>query len=1064
MSDLTDAINAVTSLTSEYSITRDEMANILTGPEDGGNAADGYFPVTLPDGVSTVLVPSVRKIEAIANASAAVAGDRTNAAVNAADAASAAAIGRYYPDTATGLAATTNGQAFFVAGAGASTLSLVKNVSGAAVDQSFSLYTKAGIDAAVDALATTLQAASTGYPIGTVGTLVTGSPLFASTYAFFTPVTIAGNITSVHLFSMLADGATGTVRVRRFNKSGSLTSLSTAGKSMTQVGSDLILNITGGGLKTFNISSFPVNVNEFIGFYCNANTIAVTAAPGSGFVQANATGNFSNWTVNSANNQVDRQLQVSFTVSYPYVTTTKLQTVETVATANARAITAQASAIGSNASKIEATKAAIATDQAKGNLPRVSQTRLLSTAGTWTPVYELGLPVSTSADASVLVTVDGTDASNKAARVSKRIEVSLTNTSWRDNAAATLLADPGTVTRSKALGSTAFDFSYQFNASASGSLVLQVAATAGTITAVTAMGTLAYTSGGSTVARAPMALAPQRLGTITIDNTATGAARIEAGYVVSADLPWKAGLAYDFSNLRIFAADAITPLSFYLPETRLQQGSSATVYIRLPALPTSRITLVYDAGASTPLSDGAAVFDTFENFKTLDAYRWTVAQGTNSYVGVQPRLTSDFVTIIPTALGQSVCWTPVGWVVGETRPGVEDGALRLFGFDGVQKLGPVSTGNHAYNISYVPETNYLIVNQVNATDGGLKWIHRLSDLALVGKLPNIGNTAHMGPSKLLTWGTTTLIEYAVDWSTFAVTAGKVWAYSEGVNEINSNTAQGWAYNKCDGCLYYQGNNNSSGNNFIHRYSFDQATSTVNKTASWRGLITGVDGKSTKSEGEGLTIDDAGNLYRAHQEGVVMTLFRDRFSTDQGGELLARTPPATSGVAASITATTGLTGASKIIFGMRTMHRPSSIDSAPYSPAFGFVSTDSQSSIYIDRTSNSQANTANVVITRVAGGTNVTSGTITMPSALPNPNTYEFRWDGTSATVMQGDSVLATYTTNVPTLDKASTLTPIVTNRRNNDAGSISVVQFIATSRLVPAGQAEPVVTVAGTTT
>jgi hypothetical protein len=1061
MSDLTDAINAVTSLTSEYSITRDEMANILTGPEDGGSAGDGYFPVTLPDGVSTVLVPSVRKIEAIANASAAVAGDRTNAAVNAADAATAASIGRYYPDAATGLAATVNGQSFFIAGAGASTLSLVKNVSGAAVDQSFSLYTKTGVDAAVDALATTLQAASTGYPIGTAGTPVTGSPLLASTYAFFTPVTIAGNLTNVRLFSMLAEGATGTVRVRRFNKSGALTSLSTAGKSMTQVGSDLILNISGGGLKTFSIASYPVAVNEFLGFYCAANTIAVAATPGGGFVQANATGNFSNWTVNSSNNQLDRQLQISFTVSYPYVTTAKLQSVETASTGNTKSIVAQGSTIALNAAKVEATNAAKATDYAKSNLPRLSQSSLNVAAGSWTPVYELGLPVGTSADASMLITVDGLDATNKAARITKRIDISLSNNSWRDNAANTMFGDLGTITRTKALGSTSFDFSYQLVASAKGGLVVQVTATAGKITALTATGTLAYTSGGSSIARAPMVLAPQRLGTITIDNTVTGAARIEAGYVVAAVIPWKVGLALDFSNLRVFTADAITPVPFHIADARLRPGISAAIYVRLPVLPTSKLTLVYDAGATTPQSDGSAVYDTFDNFKSLDTNRWTVAQGTNSYVGVQPRLYSDFVGTIPTATGQSICWTPSGWVVGSTVGGSESGLLRLYDFNGVLKLGPVATGNHAYNISYVPEMNYLIVNQVNATDGGLKWIHRLSDLAVVGKLPNVGNSAYMGPNKLLTWGTTTLTEYAVDWSAFTVTAGKVWNYNEGGNEINSNTAQGWAYSQFDGCLYYQGNNNSSGNNFVLRYSFDDSTGNVNKTAVWRRVITGSDGMSTTLEGEGLTIDDVGNLFRAHQEGVVLTVFRDRFSTDQGGELLTRTPPNTTNVLASVTGTAGLTGASKVFLGMRTMHRPASIDSAPYSPAIGITSLDSQSSMYIDRTSNSQVNTANVVMVRSALGVSATSATITMPGSMPNPAVYEVRWDGTNATFMQNDSVLATYATTVPTLDKASTLVPFVTNRRNNDAGSISVVQFIATSRLVPAGQAEPVVTVVG---
>ncbi len=65
MSDLPAATAAVTELVGRYSITRDEMAELLTGTIDGGNG-DGYYPVTVADGTTQVLVPCPRRLALLA--------------------------------------------------------------------------------------------------------------------------------------------------------------------------------------------------------------------------------------------------------------------------------------------------------------------------------------------------------------------------------------------------------------------------------------------------------------------------------------------------------------------------------------------------------------------------------------------------------------------------------------------------------------------------------------------------------------------------------------------------------------------------------------------------------------------------------------------------------------------------------------------------------------------------------------------------------------------------------------------------------------------------------------
>lgn len=61
MTDLDALSDSITRLMADYSLTRDELADLLSGPADGGPDGDGRYPVTTPAG-SRMMVPSPQKL------------------------------------------------------------------------------------------------------------------------------------------------------------------------------------------------------------------------------------------------------------------------------------------------------------------------------------------------------------------------------------------------------------------------------------------------------------------------------------------------------------------------------------------------------------------------------------------------------------------------------------------------------------------------------------------------------------------------------------------------------------------------------------------------------------------------------------------------------------------------------------------------------------------------------------------------------------------------------------------------------------------------------------------
>lgn len=142
----------------------DTAVSALYGPKSSGAwptgvSLTGQAAAALAAAVAAAGSATAASIDAAAAASSAAgsAGSATSAALSA-GAAQALINGKLFASTSAGIAGTTNGQYFFVAVPGATSLPLYLNVSGTATDQSFALAGKSALDAAVATVAGKLSA------------------------------------------------------------------------------------------------------------------------------------------------------------------------------------------------------------------------------------------------------------------------------------------------------------------------------------------------------------------------------------------------------------------------------------------------------------------------------------------------------------------------------------------------------------------------------------------------------------------------------------------------------------------------------------------------------------------------------------------------------------------------------------------------------------------------------------------------------------------------------------------------------------------------------------------
>ena len=287
MADMEAIAASLNALLTTYGVTRDQIADLLGGPADGGPNGDGNYPVTLANGI-TRLVPSPARI-------ALLTGNPETAV---------AALQPIFDATKT--------EATKAANAAASGLQAVVQAQAAAVQ----------------AAAQASAGAVTDY-VGRPADPVTGdATLGANTRVVLTAVPTTGLLT-IKLFSMLADGVSDTVIVRRMTKTGAATAFGTGSKTFTRVGADILMPITGGGSKTL-ATGVTVNAGEFLAFYfAKTGAVAQTTATGDGagyMTPSTGAGNSTSFTGGTA--VTIQQLQIQFAISYPYVTTAKIKSNE----------------------------------------------------------------------------------------------------------------------------------------------------------------------------------------------------------------------------------------------------------------------------------------------------------------------------------------------------------------------------------------------------------------------------------------------------------------------------------------------------------------------------------------------------------------------------------------------------------------------------------------------------------------------------------------------------------------------------------------------------------------
>lgn len=136
--------------------------------------------------------------------------------------------------------------------------------------------------------------------VGNSGAPVTGTNTGNFTFCYAETVTRDGLLASVRFFAL----ATGTVRIRRFERSGT---------TNTQVGSDLTITVTATGDQTWTAAQygdFPVLAGELLGFH-GSGVIPYTVETGDAFY-ASGTGNLTSFT--DASSATNNKLQISFTV------------------------------------------------------------------------------------------------------------------------------------------------------------------------------------------------------------------------------------------------------------------------------------------------------------------------------------------------------------------------------------------------------------------------------------------------------------------------------------------------------------------------------------------------------------------------------------------------------------------------------------------------------------------------------------------------------------------------------------------------------------------------------
>lgn len=201
-----------------------------------------------------------------------------------------------YVDTTAGLAATASGGFFNVVGTGNALATLYKDNAGVA--ESIGSWPTLSYVSGFAGLPTYLVDLLVTQSIGATATPVTGTNVGNFTIVFGEAITYSGGLSSLAFWAL----ATGTLKVRRFTKSGT---------TFTQVGSDLSVTVSATGLNTktpIDYGNFAVSEGEYLGFY-GSGIIPYT---GSGISYHAGSGDVTSFTGSA---QTNRNYQIAFEVT-----------------------------------------------------------------------------------------------------------------------------------------------------------------------------------------------------------------------------------------------------------------------------------------------------------------------------------------------------------------------------------------------------------------------------------------------------------------------------------------------------------------------------------------------------------------------------------------------------------------------------------------------------------------------------------------------------------------------------------------------------------------------------
>jgi hypothetical protein len=255
----------------------------------------------------------------------------------------------------------------------------------------------------------------------------------------------------------------------------------------------------------------------------------------------------------------------------------------------------------------------------------------------------------------------------------------------------------------------------------------------------------------------PSAASDEKTGTPVASTQFTQLGTMSAGAGSPGDvtfegvMPWKAGMAPDFSDLQVREADGTTARTFYVEPESIVSGVSAIVHVRKPDFDGNARNFAYGGGATTNLSNlrGAfpMAFGPFENISDLYAREI----GVGAYARAQKGLSFTTAFASPLASMQGYAHSPTLRFFGRDSSGTTLTAYRKSDNTQAWQIS-TNVGQHANQVSWRADTDTVWTS--DNTGGGFAYENKASDGSLVRKwdfstIATYVYPFYAGPGKML---------------------------------------------------------------------------------------------------------------------------------------------------------------------------------------------------------------------------------------------------------------------------------------------------------------------------